>query len=814
MDEMLNAPKHYAAGGTTETNQYGSWGGANAANAISQSTPGASSYSNYTAPATAGPFSTTPGTSPVGNIASSGSGYTPLPGATIGVPGGFGGNLADYPGSPQGYGASYRPMGSKGGSIPAFDDGGEVSDPGGVDPSQGQEGQTGDLAGALSQVQQAYQYGLQQMSGGQQMADNSNAPRPIPPAPGAPGSVPQGVLQPTPKPFNPRDYLPGQQQSSEDDGSTAQAARGGSIPSFQPGGGVPPQVNTATPPQVSAAGAPAPGPVGGAPPHIMRYLSGADAAPIPQVLQRQKSHDPSLPATARTIHTIAGAGGPQQQYQTLQAFRRLSDNAATHAKVSLTGNGKQPASLPHAVMFANKKFEYQPTPYHVSFALKGKGKPTNKAARGGAIQSFDDGGGVEPDAGTTDQNAQYDPINQMAGAGAPITMNISDLKTGQTQSQDVTPQDLQKLVSGTFDSYVAHPSETLAQAVEQAQATGEAGGVYGPIQQPEGTVGSRLRKLVPSAIMNAGQSNQGNPPGEADISGTTQPNWTQTKQAGLPGGTPGSELSTSPGQPSPNEAAQMGQSTAGISATSPGGQLQLGEHGEIGSTTSPGQPTPGEARQIAANSNWGPIDTTPDTGIQVWNAKTGKWDDSTPEEYDAIRGKNPATPVRIPDPANPDSWKTVTTAYFNQNYRDIVNPGPREKPAVTGGQPDVTYGAGERTTNPVETEGPETNSGINVNRYGVNQGNALQAQRSAEAGQAAIPSRNDGGGEGAAEGAAATRGARQAAPRAQRAAPRARAPRAARSPRRVYGRGHAGLGTYQEMADGTAQYLGPQNLTG
>jgi hypothetical protein len=30
----------------------------------------------------------------------------------------------------------------------------------------------------------------------------------------------------------------------------------------------------------------------------------------------------------------------------------------------------------------------------------------------------------------------------------------------------------------------------------------------------------------------------------------------------------------------------------------------------------------------------------------------------------------------------------------------------------------------------------------------------------------------------------------------------------------VYGRGHAGLGTYQEMANGQAQYLGPQNLTG
>ena len=130
------------------------------------------------------------------------------------------------------------------------------------------------------------------------------------------------------------------------------------------------------------------GGVGGSqPPKLMRYLSGADAAPVQHVLQRHKTMDPSLPGTARTIHNIAGAGGPQQQYQTLQAYRRLSDNAATHAKVSLTGNGKQPASLPHAVMFANKKFEYQPTPYHVSFALKGKGKSTQKVAAGGLISS-------------------------------------------------------------------------------------------------------------------------------------------------------------------------------------------------------------------------------------------------------------------------------------------------------------------------------------------------------------------------------------------------------------------------------------------
>jgi hypothetical protein len=43
MDEALNSPKRYAAGGTTETNQYGSWGGANTANAVAGAAP-ASSY--------------------------------------------------------------------------------------------------------------------------------------------------------------------------------------------------------------------------------------------------------------------------------------------------------------------------------------------------------------------------------------------------------------------------------------------------------------------------------------------------------------------------------------------------------------------------------------------------------------------------------------------------------------------------------------------------------------------------------------------------------------------------------------------------
>ena len=63
--------KKYAAGGTTETNQYGSWGGANAANATTTGAP-ASTYSgsNYAQLQGAGLFSTTPGQSPLGGASS------------------------------------------------------------------------------------------------------------------------------------------------------------------------------------------------------------------------------------------------------------------------------------------------------------------------------------------------------------------------------------------------------------------------------------------------------------------------------------------------------------------------------------------------------------------------------------------------------------------------------------------------------------------------------------------------------------------------------------------------------------------------
>ena len=236
------------------------------------------------------------------------------------------------------------------------------------------------------------------------------------------------------------------------------------------------------PPAAPQPQQPTPAPAGGGiqgnqPPQLMRYLTGADAAPIPHVLRTMQT----MQGHGRAARAVASGQTPQQKYAILQALRRLSDNAGTHAKVSLTGNGKIPASLPHAVMFANKKFEYQPTPYHVSFALKGK--PTNRAARGGVIQALDDGGDVGSDAGG---DGGSNPTQQLADAGAPITMDVTNLQNGQTQSQDITPDQLQSLTSGTFDSYIAHPEDTLTQALQRASHTS-----YGPQKEHLAIKGSQ-----------------------------------------------------------------------------------------------------------------------------------------------------------------------------------------------------------------------------------------------------------------------------------------------------------------------------------
>ena len=855
--------KKYAAGGTTETNQYGSWGGANAANAAAggaYTAPGA--YSSLATPSSAsGAFSTTPAPSPLTpatpsvptNYTSALSGYNAGTGGAYALansqmnPSSNGmstqsapmydpTNLAqwdqlsqgqqayieyqnkDYGGysTPANPGPKYVGMAARrGGSIPAFDDGGEVPDPGGAIPAdpndpgamqdtgQGQAGQAGNLTSALDAVQQAYQYGMQQLSGAspQFMGGATQVQPSGPTVNGQPSwseedqanldstnnSLVGGVLANTGAGamLRPGGTLPAKALNSAMQPTPASAqpmqARGGSVPSFDAGGpvdaktmtpskegiksvtpgqstsdslrsivpplkpqsfqgggmampasgggGVPPQVNTAAPSQVSGAG------VGGSPPQIMRYLTGADAAPIPQVLRRQKSMDPKLPGTARTAHTIASAGGPAQQYAALQAFRRLSDAAGTHAKVALNGNGKIPASLPHAVMFANKKFEYAPSPLHVQFGLKGK-KP-QQAAQGGGIQAFDDGGGVD------------DPTQQISAAGAPsqapasdsqnpITMTVQPLAGGEPQQFDINPDQLQTLVGTQYDKWLTDANSALHAAF--ASPTGELGGV-----------GHGNARSLPDIVQKAQEQSEFSPGvgyPETPNTGKLQPeNYYET----------GQQSNVAPGQQGGNGVRTFRPQDAEFAAS------KEFAGAPVGKVTSNALPPATE-----------PINNTRDIpGTEI--DKNGVRHVIDPEAYDDYR-------------------------------RGLTNFDFHTEPTEQGATPYSSQAGTPQTNLPTdETRGPD--EPVNTIRAGMTPQQAksnitpqIEANASTERGvNPAV-----GGPKGGIR-------ARTPQPRAA-STPHLRGVR--RGPRRIYGRGHAGLGTYQEMADGSAQFLGPQNLTG
>ena len=244
---------------------------------------------------------------------------------------------------------------ARGGSIPAFDDGGGVPDPGGAiptDPSdpgamqdtgQGQAGQAGDLSGALGAVQQAYQYGMQMLTGNsspQFMGGNTQVQPSGPQVNGQPSwseedqanldstnnALANGMIQKTGPGLMVgkgasgirtaagmvgNAISPAQAQQPQGGDYTAPAqARGGSVPAYQGGGMAVPPAGPPQPQQPTPA--PRGGGVGGsAPPQIMRYLTGADAAPIPQVMRTMQS----MQGHGRAARTVASGQTPQQDMQ-------------------------------------------------------------------------------------------------------------------------------------------------------------------------------------------------------------------------------------------------------------------------------------------------------------------------------------------------------------------------------------------------------------------------------------------------------------------------------------------------------------------
>ena len=322
---------------------------------------------------------------------------------------------------------------------------------------------------------------------------------------------------------------PAQAQQPQGGDYTAPAqARGGSVPAYQGGGMAVPAAGPPQPQQPTPA--PRGGGVGGsAPPQIMRYLTGADAAPIPQVMRTMQS----MQGHGRAARTVASGQTPQQRYAILQALRKLSDTAGTHAKVSLSGNGKIPASLQHAVMFANKKFEYTPSPFHISFAVKGQKKPTQQAARGGGIQSFDDGGDVastgDPNmdvaigtgapAQTPSSDQSSTPAPAADQSSTPITMNVQNPQNGQSTSVDVPSSVLGGLIGNTFDEWVSKPAATIMNSLKQEWANiKEAANPYQSADYSPPGSDKTQNYTIGDAIQNIAKVIGGGP-GSADFAG-------------------------------------------------------------------------------------------------------------------------------------------------------------------------------------------------------------------------------------------------------------------------------------------------------
>ena len=771
--------RRYAGGGTTETNQAGSWGGANATAAIDQaSTPQTGTASTtgtgygYSSGGGGGPFSTTPGQSPLGssNFTAPTAPATPaapaVSGTVANTSGGgaaMGAGLADYPGSPQGYGASYKPFGTspsgqpigsspysnpnnpavalgenpeqmgagaisatnpnigweglawaaKGGSIEEpkfgvpyrnkwkaknhpgdssykFDDGGEVDpsallgdqqpgsagtspdlentqqqgpagtpgtspDLGGTIPSDPTQdinpadpGQAGDFSNALRAVGAAYAYGRNLLTGvNQQSTSNLTnsmvtpyiAPTGAPTQPGGfaantdlmrPSSNVEGTSE-LPNDTTPPDQTSAMLQPAQEPPASPMQARGGSVPSFDMGGGVP-----MPPPATPQPQQPAPPPMGGgvggtAPPHIMRYLTGADAAPVQRVLQKHKMLQ-HLPPTARTIHNIASAGGPQQQYQTLQAYRKLSDAAGVHAKVALNGNGKLPPSLPHAIAFANKKFEYTPSPVQLQFHLKGQGKPTQQAARGGVIQSFDDGGDVQqgadaaPDtndptqqlAAAGAQQPDYGPLSydqqQLQGAGTPVTVTATDLTNGHEISGDIPQSAMGDLVGNTVDNWITKPVNSVVDKIKDKISNIKE--AWNPYQTDVTNPGKE--KDQPYDLVDAIKNSLSAAGGDTSLAGTTIRPPTGTKNAvAFPGPSPEGRgaAQQDANAPTPQAPAQQPSSQRGFMSklAQVGGSLATaGAISLPGFAGAAGSQAP-QAPQVPQPGGAGSIQTTPGT---------------------------------------------------------------------------------------------------------------------------------------------------------------------------------------------------------
>jgi len=273
------------------------------------------------------------------------------------------------------------------------------------------------------------------------LADNSQSPRPIP----GNGSIPQhGVLQPTPKPFDPRDYLPGGSKASDsgavpddsvqsaDDGGDIEPDESAALPQGNDASPVPDQGGAQATPEGAPQGAPQAGPVGpvgpggGKPQQIMRYLSGADAMPQQQLKQIEQQIDPQgkMNPTERTMAVIKALQqqDPKLAAAALQGYRQQYNVYAAGARKALDNGNMLAAShnltLAHMNVPDGNNTAFVPAQGGkgiVAHVRKLKGGKVQGAAGGGAVQGFaPDGGDVSP---VPDDASQTPDSNSSAASG-------------------------------------------------------------------------------------------------------------------------------------------------------------------------------------------------------------------------------------------------------------------------------------------------------------------------------------------------------------------------------------------------------------
>ena len=392
-------------------------------------------------------------------------------------------------------------------SAGGFAEGGEVgNDSEGASDSDNSNSSTASLGDALNTIKDTLNFGRQQAMGksapgggmdtsqmrpSTNVEDNrdsstvaqSEGPQPKMGAAASPlGPMPQQTAQPYP-------YGPqvGVGQSSAGAGPVLGMDDGGDVnnPSAQ---GMPaqPQTNQPAPQPGQVATNATPPPVAGGtqPPNKMvGYAMGAGAVSpdVAQALKQKVDPQGTMDPSLRNMLAIAAAPDQQTQWGMMQHDRQKFNAYTAFARAAAAGTPQKPADIGAAANAATQAFAhvpdgtsttFQPTQNgvvaHIKQLVVAKGKSSSHED-GGAVQGFDDGGGVLPDPST--------------GGGDSNSTGIGGSDTSQAPSQDVSIP----MSSQQFQAVLAKmPYDAVMDKGAAKTFNDITGSVQGGDQSPEG----------------------------------------------------------------------------------------------------------------------------------------------------------------------------------------------------------------------------------------------------------------------------------------------------------------------------------------